>query len=385
MQCSYFDAHRCSSCTLMGTPYPQQVSNKDALSRQLLVDALGSGIDGEWERPYTGPEAGFRNKAKMVVGGTSKKPTLGILDADGHGIDLRRCGVVDPAIAEVLPLIATFIRVNRIQPYHVPTRRGELKHVIVTANPDGQLMIRFVVRSQQGVDQVRGGLPGLLERLPQALIVTANLLPNHIAALEGEREVHLHGPATLPMRVNDVTLRLRPQGFFQTNTDVAAALYAQAQEWIAEVAPASVWDLYCGVGGFALHAAAPGRVVTGIEISEGAIEGAGAARERAIADGVAGASDVHFAVGDAGAWAMSQDHAADLVLVNPPRRGIGADLAGWLERCDAEHVIYSSCNATTLAKDLAAMPSWNLKRVRVMDMFPQTDHFEVITLLSRRR
>jgi 23S rRNA (uracil747-C5)-methyltransferase len=375
----------------MGTPYAQQVADKDRDTRQLLPDpgrtaggAVRDSTTALWEAPFTGPESGFRNKAKMVVGGTSKKPTLGILDADGHGIDLRRCGVVDPAITAVLPVIATFIRVNRIQPYHVPTRRGELKHVLITANPEGRLMIRFVVRSERSVEQIQAGLPGLLERLPQALIVTANLLPTHVAALEGTEEVHLHGPATLPMRVNDVTLQLRPQGFFQTNTEVAAALYAQAREWIGRLRPASVWDLYCGVGGFALHAAALGRAVTGIEISEGAIEGAQAAREQAVSDGVVGARDVDFAVGDATAWAKAQDHAAELVLVNPPRRGIGDELAAWLETCDARHVIYSSCNAKTLAKDLQAMPSWELRQVRVMDMFPQTEHFEVITLLSRR-
>lgn len=362
----------------MGTPYPGQVEHKDAGARHLLGGAP------HWLEPYAGAEAGFRNKAKMMVGGTSRKPTLGILDADGRGVDLRRCGVVDPAITAVLAVVATFIRVTGLQPYHVPSRRGELKHVLVTANPDGQLMLRFVVRSRAGVEAVRAGLPGLLQRLPQALIVTANLLPGHVAASEGAEEVHLHGPATLPMRVNDVTLRLRPQGFFQTNTDVAAALYSQAKAWIDELAPDSVWDLYCGVGGFALHAAAPGRRVTGIEIAPGAIEGARAAREQAVQEGVAGADGVDFAVGDARAWAMQQQHAADVVLVNPPRRGIGADLAGWLQSCDAEHVIYSSCNATSLARDLESMPSWRPSRVRVMDMFPQTEHYEVITLLSRR-
>ena len=73
----------------------------------------------------------------------------------------------------------------------------------------------------------------------------------------------------------------------------------------------------------------------------------------------------------------------ELVIVNPPRRGLGADLSGWLERGGPAHVVYSSCNVESLARDLAAMPSYRVARARVLDMFPQSSHFEVITLLER--
>lgn len=359
----------------MGQPHPQQLELKQGRTAQLLGRVPGL----RWDAPFAGAEAGFRNRAKMVVGGTWRKPTLGILDAEGHGVDLRRCGVIDPAITEILPAIATFIRVARLHPYDVPTRQGELKHVLVTANPRGELMLRFIVRTQAGVDAVRHQLPGLLERLPQARVVTANLLPHHVAALEGEREVHLFGPDTLDMPVGGLHLRLRPQGFFQTNTEVAAALYAQAAEWINEAGPASVWDLYCGVGGFALSAAAQGRQVLGVEISEEAVEGARAAAAQALLDGV------RFRSGDATAFAegASAEEQPELIVVNPPRRGLGQRLAAWLNDCSASTIVYSSCNAVSLATDLERMPNWRPVRARVMDMFPQTEHFEVITLLQR--
>lgn len=375
MDCTYFDAGRCRSCSFMGLPHVRQVQLKSEQTRELI----GEVPDLSWDEPFAGAESGFRNRAKMVVSGSWKKPSLGILDAEGHGVDLRRCGVIDPAITAALPALATFIRIARIAPYDVPTRRGELKHLLVTVNPDGELMVRFVVRSEGAVEQIRLQLPGLLERLPQLKIVTANLLPQHVAALEGAEEIHLFGPATLPMRVGEMTLRLRPQGFFQTNTEVAAALYAQAAEWINEVNPASVWDLYCGVGGFALSAAAPGRRVLGVEISAEAIEGAKAARDEAGLDGV------DFLAADATAFALNSSRAqqAELILVNPPRRGLGNKLASWLQDCSATHIVYSSCNAVTLAQDLQLMPGWKPVKARVMDMFPQTDHYEVITLLVR--
>jgi 23S rRNA (uracil747-C5)-methyltransferase len=141
--------------------------------------------------------------------------------------------------------------------------------------------------------------------------------------------------------------------------------------------PRSVWDLYCGVGGFALHVARPGRAVVGIETSVEAV----ASAEQSRAD--LGLADVRFAAGDATAFALGAGAPPDLVIVNPPRRGIGPALAGWLEDSGVRDVVYSSCNAASLARDLAAMPSLRPRRARLLDMFPQTGHYEVVVALSR--
>jgi 23S rRNA (uracil747-C5)-methyltransferase len=220
----------------------------------------------------------------------------------------------------------------------------------------------------------------LRDALPALRVASVNLQPDHKAVLEGDREILLTDAETLPMRLDGVTLHLRPQSFFQTNTAVAAALYRQAREWVDAAAPSSVWDLYCGVGGFALHVAGPGRVVVGVEVSAEAVASAElSARE-------AGRAGTTFRAEDATAFALAHapDDAPDLVVVNPPRRGIGDDLAGWLEGSSARHVVYSSCNAVSLARDLTAMPSLVPVQARLLDMFPQTDHYEVALLLERR-
>jgi 23S rRNA (uracil747-C5)-methyltransferase len=136
------------------------------------------------------------------------------------------------------------------------------------------------------------------------------------------------------------------------------------------------WDLYCGVGGFALHAAAPGRTVVGVETSSDAVTAA-----RASLAAMPGAGSVEFVVGDA--TNTTPAHAPQLVVVNPPRRGIGPELAAWLEASAVRHVIYSSCNVVSLTRDLAAMPSLRAVSGRVFDMFPQTPHTEVMVLLER--
>ena len=372
MFCPAFDAGRCRSCTLLEVPYADQLAAKQVAVAGLLA------VHGDpvWEPPVPSAPAGYRNKAKLVVGGTQDQPTLGILDAAGHGVDLTDCLLYDDRLVATFGELAAFVTRAGLTPYDVPTRRGELKHVLVTVSPDGELLVRFVLRSTEALARIQKHAGALLTALPQVRVLSVNLQPEHKAVLEGEREVLLTGEDALSMRLNGLTLFLRPQGFFQTNSAVAAALYRQAAAWTG--AAASVWDLYSGVGGFALHAAAAGaRDVTGVETSEAAVAGAQRSAE------LAGLEGARFLQGDATAFALASPAPPEVVVVNPPRRGIGGALAGWLEGSGATRVLYSSCNPDSLVRDLAAMPSLRPTRARLLDMFPQTAHDEVLVLLER--
>jgi len=371
MRCPYFDAGRCRSCTLMGEPYATQLAGKQRRCEAALPDV-------PWLAPVPSAEGGFRNKAKMVVGGTVAVPTLGILDDSGRGADLRDCGILQPGIRAALPTLAAFATLARLEPYDVPRRRGELKHVLVTESPDGELLVRFVLRSEGPLARVREHLPALLATLPHVRVVSANIHPEHKAVLEGAREVLLTETATLPLDLGDVVLQLPPRSFFQTNTAIAAALYRQAREWVDEAGARSVWDLSCGGGGFALHCRAPGREVVGVEAAADAVAAA-----RLAADGGTGGGEVAFVAADATTWALGSGGRPDVVIVNPPRRGIGPELAEWLECSGVATVVYSSCNVDTLVRDLTAMPSLRPVRARLFDMFPQTTHHEVMVLLRR--
>lgn len=380
LTCGYFDRVECRSCTWLGRAYDDQLAAKDGATR-----ALVAGPATEWLAPAASRPDGFRNKAKMVVAGTTDRPTLGILDPRGGGVDLRECGLHTPGLRSALPVLAAFVSRAGLTPYDVGsdlpvTRRGELKHVLATESPDGELMVRWVLRSTEPLTRIQKHLPWLAERLPLR-VLTVNVQPDHRAVLEGEREIVLTDEASLPMRLpTGVTLHLRPRSFFQTNTEIATALYATARGWLDEIAPRSVWDLYCGVGGFALHAAAPGRDVLGIEISADAVASAERSRDEA------GLGGVRFEVGDATeVSAREREAVPEVVVVNPPRRGLGAELSGWLEASGAPWVLYSSCNPQTLAADLAVMGSYDVVRGRVLDMFPQTRHLEALVLLRRTR
>jgi 23S rRNA (uracil747-C5)-methyltransferase len=375
MKCAYFESGRCRSCSDLPTPYAEQLRAKDRAARA----ALSTHSDVLWDAPVAGPELGFRNKAKMVVAGNIDAPTLGILDAGGAGVDLSGCPLYPPALAASFAPLARFITLARIAPYDVPARRGELKYLLITHAPhSGELMLRFVLRSQEPLARIRKHLPALLAEVPQLAVVSANLQPDHKAVLEGDEEILLTPRRQLTMRLNGLALHLRPRSFFQTNSHVAAELYARARAWVNEIDPPSVWDLFCGVGGFALHAADGRREVTGIELSEEAI----ASAEQSRSD--AGIERVRFRALDATGFARAGDTVPELVIVNPPRRGIGIELARFLDQSRAQHLIYSSCNVDSLARDLAAMPGFRLRRAGVFDMFPHTQHYEVLALLQSR-
>lgn len=372
MHCPHFEAERCKSCSEIRTPYATQLRDK----QQVAARALAPFGRVQWLEPVASAEFGFRNKAKMVVQGSSSAPILGIVDPAGSPLDLSDCQLYPPAFICAFGAIRAFIIQAALEPYQLDTRRGELKYLLLTEAPSGELMLRLVLRSRASEARIRKWLPKLCADLPLLKLVSLNIQPEHKAILEGDHEIILSAATALTMDVNGIPLRLGPQAFFQTNSALAAQLYAQAAAWVDEIDPNTLFDLYCGVGGFALSCAKPGRHVVGVELSASAIAAA-----RAAAAQLALEPWVRFVAMDSGRFSESLPAC---VIVNPPRRGLDESLCAALNGAQTEHLIYSSCNIESLARDLARMPAYELKRARLFDLFPHTRHFEALTLLQRR-
>lgn len=374
MHCALYDAGRCRSCQWLELPVSQQLADKMADLRALLADAPVA----EWCAPVCGPESGFRNKAKMVVSGSVERPLLGTLHRDGAPEDLTDCPLYPQSFAPVFAALKPFIARAGLTPYNVARRRGELKYILLTESRlDGGMMLRFVLRSETKLAQLRAALPELQVLLPQLQVITANIQPVHMAIMEGEREIFLTDQQALAENFNGVPLWIRPQSFFQTNPVVASRLYATARDWVRQLPVNHMWDLFCGVGGFGLHCATPDMRLTGIEIAPEAI----ACAKQSAAE--LGLHNLHFQALDSTQFATGEGDIPDLVLVNPPRRGIGDELCAYLSRMAPEFIIYSSCNARTMAKDIARLAGYRIERVQLFDMFPHTAHYEVLTLLVR--
>ncbi|ELQ5995273.1 23S rRNA (uracil(747)-C(5))-methyltransferase RlmC [Cronobacter dublinensis] len=375
MHCALYDAGRCRSCQWIEQPLDTQLADKMTDLRALLAELPV----GDWCAPVSGPEQAFRNKAKMVVSGSVEKPLLGMLHRDGTPVDLTECPLYPASFYTVFTALKPFIARAGLTPYNVARKRGELKYLLLTESTlDGGLMLRFVLRSTTKLEALRAALPALLAQLPQLTVVTANIQPVHMAIMEGDEEIWLTEQQALAENFNGVPLWIRPQSFFQTNPTVASALYAAARDWVRALPVHHMWDLFCGVGGFGLHCATPEMTLTGIEIAPEAIASASASAQQL------GLRNVHFQALDSTDFATGQQAVPDLVLVNPPRRGIGEALCDYLSRMAPQYIIYSSCNARTMAKDIRQLPGYRIARVQLFDMFPHTAHYEVLTLLVRQ-
>lgn len=219
----------------------------------------------------SGPEQGFRNKAKMVVSGSVENHCSVCCIEMVHRKTFVTARFIQPHLRPFCGAKTVIARAG-LTPYNVARKRGELKYILLTeSQSDGGMMLRFVLRSDTKLAQLRKALPWLQEQLPQLKVITVNIQPVHMAIMEGETEIYLTEQQALAERFNDVPLWIRPQSFFQTNPAVASQLYATARDWVRQLPVKHMWDLFCGVGGFGLHCATPDMQLTGIEIAPEAI------------------------------------------------------------------------------------------------------------------
>lgn len=263
--CSYFDTYQCRSCGWIDYHYAEQLK----LKNDHLYALLNSYQPRDWLKPVTSPLKGFRNKAKMVAIPTYDGVVLGISEE----VSLVECPLYDMSMQNSLHIVQEWLRELGVKAYDVKKKKGELKYVLLTRSKfNGSMMLRFVLRSHGVLTRLQNALDDLMTRSPELKVVTVNIQPVHMAILEGDEEIFLTEQHRLEERFNAIPLFIRPKSFFQTNPEVAEKLYRTASEWAGESKPKILWDLFCGVGGFALHCAAPDRQIVGIEIEPEAIE-----------------------------------------------------------------------------------------------------------------
>jgi 23S rRNA (uracil1939-C5)-methyltransferase len=264
-----------------------------------------------------------------------------------------------------------------------PDGRALLRNLVVReGRRTGMLLVRLVTTrgelDGQGFAQAlvselgEGALSGVLwTRSEQLGETTAG---GETKLLWGERE--------LPERMCGLDVRIPPEAFFQTNTEMAEALYAVAGQYAALTGRELVFDLYSGLGTIALSLARGAREVWGLEVSAEAVAGAqAAARRNGVENGWFRAGEVRRSLREL----VRAAGRPEVVIVDPPRAGLGRKVTERVIEAAPGRIVYVSCNPTTLAADAAwlAQAGWSLRRVRPVDMFPQTHHIECVALLER--
>lgn len=323
---------------------------------------------------------GTRNKAKLAVAFMHGEIEFGFYDNNKKFKKLEDCPLHAPAINAVLVVLKKKLYAYKIIPYDLFSQKGQLKYLLITYSESAnELLLRFVLRTTESLEQLKHLTIELIAHNPVIKVVTANIQSTHQAILEGDEEIVLTENDCITHQFDEYMLFQGPRSFFQTNSAMALQLYRQVQKELSVLSVHSFLDLYCGVGAFSFFSEKYCSKVVGVEISDAAIFYANKAREKN------GSVGVSFSAMDVEIFLKNQEIGSfDVILVNPPRRGLNDSIIAHLIRLAPAYIIYSSCNAETLQRDILLLEEqYQIQSLQIFDMFPFTSHFETLAVLSR--
>ena len=360
----------CPGAPWQGLPYEQQLAYK----QEQVGDALRriGGLEGyELEEIVPAVEQWrYRNKLEYSFGESEEgEPTLGF-HARGRWdliVDVEDCHLASEAGNEARNAVRDWARAESIPAYDARERRGVLRNLAVReGRRTGQIQTRLVTTKA---------------RFPRPPVDLHTIVEGDAGSTDGPTGVL--GEERLREELCDLKLEMSHGAFFQTNTEMAERLYAVAAEFAGLTGNERVFDLFCGIGTIGLTMARQAGEVWGLEIVPEAIADAERnARRNKI-------ENAHFMAANARTGVRPLVEKAgkpDVVVIDPPRAGLSQKIVRRVIECEAEKIVYVSCNPTTLAPNAAqlAEAGYKLARVRAVDMFPQTPHIECVALFERQ-
>jgi len=381
-------------------PYERQLEIKHGQVREAL-ERIGGLAGFEMEEIVPALEQWrYRNKLEYSFGNAADGSLQCGFHAPAGGnavVPMEDCLLASELGNRARELAAAWCRQQGLGAWERGRGGGRMRGEPVRPAPDGRVQLRnLVVREGRRTGRVQVRLvssDGELDAGGFAAALAAGLGEQLSGVLwsrtdrpaettQGAETELVWGEEQLPERLGELDLRISPEAFFQTNTEMAEVLYGVAAEYAALEGWERVYDLYCGIGSIALALAPRAGQIWGIELIE-----------PAVADAIAGArrneiTNVSFFAGDARLALpelLERAGRPDLVVVDPPRAGLSKKVVHRILDAAPKRIVYVSCNPTTLAPNAAEMvqAGWALKRVRPVDMFPQTHHIECVALLER--
>ncbi len=383
-------ARQCGGCQIQALSYEKQLDYKNRKVKNNLC-RIG-GFSEEWIERIMEPPVGmdipfrYRNKAQFPVG-TAKGGGLTTGFYAGHThtiIENRDCmlGVLENR--KVLDVVLDFCAQKGIAAYDETTRTGLLRHVLIRKGfATGQIMVCLVLNgtAMPGEEELADRL---FARIGGMTSFSVNRNTDCTNVIMGEKTRLVRGREFIEDTIGGLVFAISPHSFYQVNPVQTEKIYAQALAYAQLTGNEVVWDLYCGIGTISLFLARKAKAVYGVEVVPQAIADA---RRNAARNGVANA---HFYVGKAEEvlpqMVEKEGVLADVVVVDPPRKGCDPDCLSAVAFMQPKRIVYVSCDSATLARDLKVLcaQGYELVRGRVIDNFPQSVHVETIVGLQRR-
>ena len=419
-------ARSCGGCTMQHISYSRQLEQKASYVENCLRRIGGVADAADLMEPILGMEEpyAFRNKMQFPVGTDREgRPELGFYAGRTHAlIPLSDCPVGHPVNRVILQAVKDYIHVASVPVYDEETHSGLLRHVLTRVGfGTGQVMVCLVVNGEklpkeellvEGLKAAVDGFSGTavdrqrkeLEEIPaegtvngemrlggiqtdrplQLTSVCINMNTEKTNRILGFSSRVLYGAPVIEDTIGDIRFEIAPESFFQVNPVQTEKLYGRALEYAGLTGEETVWDMYCGIGTISLFLAKKAKKVFGVEIVPQAIENAKRNAE------LNGFENTEFFVGKAEEivpklYAEEPDrYRADVVVVDPPRKGCDRALLETLISMAPKRIVYVSCDPATLARDIAILREggYHPKRVTPTDMFPHSSHVETVVLLG---
>ncbi|MGH7873700.1 MAG: 23S rRNA (uracil(1939)-C(5))-methyltransferase RlmD [Candidatus Binatia bacterium] len=379
--CPHFP--NCVGCPFINLPYPEQLNRK----RQIVSRALGEypALAGVEVAPVVPSprRVGYRARVKLVVRKNRSQIAMGLYVPQSHRvIDISACPVHPRPVNQVVFYLKRKLLELGIQPYDERDDSGELRYVDFRHSAARhELSLTLVTRHAswpQGATLARA----LQDRFPFITGVIQNINENRGNVIWGSNFRTLSGRDTIMERIGDLKLVFPAGVFSQANPFTARKLYDKVYEMAALTGKETVLDLYCGVGPISLYLAPGARQLWAVDDSELAIA---TAKQNARRNG---RGNCRFVVSDV-AEAVSRFKQSlpniDLIVVNPPRKGVQSAALDAIVATGAPRLIYVSCEPRSLARDLDRLigARYRITQVQPFDMFPQTEEVETVVLLNK--
>ena len=325
---------------------------------------------------------GYRNKAQYPVAVKKGRAFAGFFRAGTHEVvENSRCRILPPEADLVKDKVIDYVNQYRVPVYDETTHTGLLRHIYVRRGAvSGQVLVCLAVngeklpKAQELIRRLKT-VPGFT-----TLVLSVNTRKGN--AVLGDKFITLHGPGYIEDTLCGLTFRLSPRSFYQVNHHQAQRLYETAIAQAGITRQDTVLDLYCGVGTITLAMASAAGKVIGVEVVPQAVEDA---RDNAKRNGI---ENAEFFCGDAGQAALQLEREGvrpDVVVVDPPRKGLNADTIEALSRMSPRRIVYVSCDPATLSRDVALLKErgYKLQTAQAADLFPRCAHVETVVLLSK--
>ena len=378
-------ARQCGGCQLQALSYEQQLAFKEKKVRGNL-ERIG-GFSALPMEPIIGMEEPYhyRNKAQFPVGKDKEGRIItGFYAGRTHTIiENRDCALGVPQNKEVLDRVLSYMEENRAEPYDEKTGKGLVRHILIRYGFfTGELMVCLIVNGKKLPKEE--ALVEKLREIPGMTSITLNVNEKKNNVILGEELRILWGQGYITDKIGDISYEISPLSFYQVNPIQTQKLYAKALEYADLKGGENVWDLYCGIGTISLFLAQKAGFVRGVEIVPQAIEDA---KRNAARNGI---ENVEFFVGKAEEVLPREyeEHGvyADVIVVDPPRKGCDEKLLDTIVKMQPKRVVYVSCDSATLARDLKYLcgRGYGVDKVCPVDQFGMTVHIETVVRLQRK-